>query len=196
MQAGRASRTEMPARGGSVATVERAILAGDAPDLAPWLLNKGLIVGSCWTRIVEVEAYTADDPASHSTRGMTRRNATMFGPPGHLYVYLIYGMYHCANVVTGAVGDGQAVLVRAVDPLVGHDEMRRRRRSGRGLADGPGKLCQALDLDRRHDGADLCDPNGPIRLVDLGIDPPRQPSSGPRIGISAGIDRPWRWWTD
>lgn len=185
-----------PAHRRSLPTLARTTLSADAPSLAPWLLNKGLAVGSCLGRIVEVEAYTSDDPASHSTRGMTRRNATMFGPPGHLYVYLIYGMYHCANVVTGHDGDGQAILVRAIDPLEGHARMRRRRGSGRGIADGPGKLCQALDLDRRHDGLDLCDPRGRVRLVDLGIDPPANPACGPRIGITAGLDRAWRWWTD
>lgn len=175
--------------------LDRSMLAGEAPDVAPQLLNRGLVVDGCIGRIVEVEAYTSDDPASHSRHGPTRRSATMFARPGLLYVYLIYGMYHCANVVTGAEGDGQAVLIRAVDPVAGQAVMRRRRQ-GRAIADGPGKLCQAFALDRRDDGSDLCSTASRVRLVDLGLDPPRHPSCGSRIGISAGSDRPWRWWID
>ncbi len=105
-------------------------------------------------RIIETEAYMSDDPASHSFRGPTPRTAVMFGPAGYLYVYRSYGIHWCANVVTGADGDGQAVLIRAVDPVEGADEMLRRR--GRlPLADGPGKLCQAFGLDGEDDGADL-----------------------------------------
>ena len=175
--------------------LDRSELAGWAPDVAPLLLNRGLVVDGCVGRIIEVEAYTSDDPASHSRRGPTRRSATMFARPGLLYVYVIYGLYHCANVVTGAEGDGQAVLFRAVDPVAGHAEMRRRRQ-GRTIADGPGKLCQAFAIDRTDDGLDLCSTTSRARLVDLGLDPPLQPSCGPRIGISAGLDRAWRWWID
>ena len=109
-------------------------------------------------RIVEVEAYRPDDPASHSFRGRTPRNAVMFGPAGHLYVYFTYGMHYCANVVTGAIGDGQAVLLRAVDAVGGHrrDARPAHGRADRSLADGPGKLCQAFGIDLRHDGLDLC----------------------------------------
>lgn len=141
-------------------------------------------------RIVETEAYTADDPASHSFRGLTPRNAVMFGPAAHLYVYLSYGVHRCANVVTGATGDGQAVLLRAVEPLEGIDVMRRRR--GRDpLANGPGKLCQALGIDLTDDGADLTD--GAILVVDDGTPPPTDPITGPRIGITRATDRPWRF---
>lgn len=118
----------------------------------------------------------------------------MFGRAGLLYVYLIYGMYHCANVVTGPEGDGQAVLIRAIEPLEGIDEMQHRRRHRRDLAGGPGKLCQALALDRSDDGTDLCSPISRVRLVELGLEPPDHPPCGPRIGITAGLDRPWRWW--
>ena len=175
--------------------VSRAVLAGDSPDVARQLLNKVLRVGPCAGRIVEVEAYTRDDPASHSFRGVTKRNGAMFGEPGHLYVYLIYGMHHCANVVTGREGDGQAVLLRALTPIDGVEEMTARRGRATKLADGPGTLCQALAIDRSFDGADLCatteDPR--IVLLDDGVPPPTDPLTGPRIGITRGVDVPWRF---
>ena len=163
--------------------------------MAPDLLHKVLVVGACAGRIVEVEAYRGDDPASHSFRGPTARTATMFGPAGHLYVYFTYGMHHCANVVTGADGDGQAVLLRAVVPVRGIDEMRGRRggRADRILADGPGKLCQAFGLDRGHDGVDLCAATSAISIADDGMSPPAAPLVSERIGISVGTDRQWRW---
>lgn len=170
------------------------MLGGDAPEVAPLLLGKLLRVGACTGRVVEVEAYTADDPASHSVRGRTPRNASMFGPAGTLYVYVSYGIHHCANIVTGAEGDGQAVLVRAVVPIEGIDEMRRRRGGvdDRRLADGPGKLCQAFGIDRDDDGADVCRPDGRIRLLDDGV-PVVEVVAGPRVGISRAVERPWRW---
>ena len=180
---------------GRAEPVQRSLLAGDAPDVAPRLLGKLLAVGACTGRIVEVEAYTADDPASHSHRGRTARNASMFGPPGTLYVYLSHGVHHCANVVTGAVGDGQAVLLRAVTPVTGLDEMRDRRGEvpDHRLTDGPGKLCQAFGVDRRHDGADLCALGGPVQLLDDGTPAPDHSIVGPRVGISRAVEVPWRW---
>ena len=172
--------------------VRRADLARDADVVAPLLLNKLLVAGECVGRIVEVEAYTALDPASHTFRGKTNRNAVMFGPAGHLYVYFTYGMHHCANIVTGTVGDGQAVLVRAVEPLAGIDVMVARRGRSRNVADGPGKLCQAFGIDIASNGVDLCRP-GPIGLFDDGVAPPAVPRSSVRIGISVGVDTPWRW---
>jgi len=172
--------------------VRRADLARDADLVAPFLLNKLLVSGECVGRIVEVEAYTSIDPASHSFRGMTNRNAVMFGPAGHLYVYFTYGMHHCANVVTGGVGDGQAVLLRAVEPLAGLDVMVARRGRSRNIADGPGKLCQAFAIDLSVNDADLCRP-GPIGLFDDGVAPPAVPAASLRIGISVGVDTPWRW---
>ena len=131
------------------------------------------MAGPCAGRIVEVEAYRSDDPASHSFRGPTARNAVMFGPAGHLYVYFTYGMHFCANVVAATEGDAQAVLLRAVQPLRGV-ELMRRRRGGRPdaiLTDGPAKLCQAFGIDRRQDGVDLCT-DDLLSVVDDGVAPP------------------------
>ena len=142
-------------------------------------------------RIIETEAYVSHDPASHSFRGRTARNAVMFGPGGQLYVYLSYGIHCCANVVTGIEGDGQAVLLRSIEPLDGIEEMLRRRRRSP-LANGPGKLCQALGIGLDDNGAGLCGP-GPIRLLDDGTQPPFEPIVGPRVGITKSVDTPWRF---
>ena len=127
--------------------------------LAPLLLNKLLVVADGRAgRIVEAEAYAGDDPASHAFRGRTARNATMFGPAGHLYVYFTYGMHWCANAVCGQDGEGTAVLLRALEPLAGLDLMwqaRPRARSERDLCSGPAKLTQALGIAGGADGADL-----------------------------------------
>lgn len=166
----------------------------DSPVVAPELLNKVFVVGDCRGRIVEVEAYRRDDPASHSYRGPTARNQVMFGPPGRLYVYFTYGMHHCANVVTGANGDAQAVLLRALVPLAGVERMQARRGAHVrpvDLTNGPGKLCQALGLDRSADGAALGDD---IRIVDDGVAPPTEPGVSTRVGIRVGVERPWRWY--
>jgi DNA-3-methyladenine glycosylase len=146
-------------------------------------------------RIVEVEAYRQDDPASHSHRGPTPRTAVMFGPAGRLYVYLSYGIHCCANVVTGPEGSGQALLLRAVRPVDGLPTMRARRRSSDDsrLADGPGKLCQAFGIGLQHRGIDLLDGRAPVRLVDDGTPPPEAPLIGPRVGISRAADVPWRF---
>ena len=172
----------------------RRWFARDATEVAPDLLNKVLVVGECSARITEVEAYVGDDPASHSFRGETTRNAVMFGAAGHLYVYFTYGMHHCANVVTGAVGDGQAVLLRAVQPLTGIEEMFRRRGRTTSLTDGPGKLCQALGIDLGANGVAL-DRRSGIWIADDGTPPPTSPRIGPRVGITKAAEMPWRWRT-
>jgi DNA-3-methyladenine glycosylase len=143
-------------------------------------------------RIVETEAYTRTDPASHSFNGMTARNAVMFGPPGRLYVYLSYGIHRCANVVTGADGDGQAVLLRAIVPTVGLATIRSRRRgrSDRDLANGPGKLCEALGIGLDDDGVDVT--ASAIRILDDGTRP-LDPIIGPRVGLAKAVDTPWRF---
>jgi DNA-3-methyladenine glycosylase len=161
------------------------------------LLNKVLRAGERAGRIVEVEAYAgATDPASHAFRGRTPRNATMFGPAGHLYVYFTYGMHHCANVVCGAPGTAEAVLVRALHPIDGLDEMHLARPAAVrtiDLCSGPAKLCEALGIDRSSDGLDLCAPDGPVRLLDDGTPPPDEPLVTTRIGIRVGTERPWRF---
>lgn len=140
---------------------------------------------------METEAYAPGDAASHSYRGRTARNATMFGPPGHLYVYRSYGVHWCANVVCEAEGVGAAVLLRALEPTVGIDAMRRRR----GVADlrilcaGPGRLTQALGLTGAHDGAALDKP--PFALLP-GLEKP-DVVAGPRVGISSATDLHWRY---
>lgn len=183
----------------------RAFYARHATEVAPDLLGKVLAVADGRSgRIVEVEAYGgAEDPASHAYRGMTARNAAMFGPPGHLYVYRSYGMHWCANVVTGTAGDGQAVLLRALEPLSGLGPMRaarwsrgQRRQVDDDLCRGPGRLSEALGIDRSHDGADLCAARPAVWVGDDGW-----PSGawhvggqGPRIGITKAADLPWRFW--
>lgn len=176
--------------------LSRSFFARDATVVAPELLHKLLVAGPCVGRIVEVEAYLHDDPASHAYRGPTPRNASMFRAGGHLYVYFTYGMHHCANVVTGDVGNGQAVLLRAVLPLVGLEFVRARRPRARrdvDLTNGPGKLCQAFALDRTHDGIDLCAADAAVWIGDDGTPPPVRPRITPRIGIRRGVELPWRW---
>jgi DNA-3-methyladenine glycosylase len=163
-----------------------SFFARDATRVAPELLNKVFAAGGCRGRIVEVEAYTSDDPASHCYRGPTTRNAVMFGPPGRLYVYVSYGLHHCVNIVTGPPGDGQAVLLRAAEPLDGVPLMRRRRGRTTGLADGPGKLGQAFGLT-------LADNGVPAAVFDDGVAPPSDPLIGPRVGISRAVDWPRRY---
>jgi DNA-3-methyladenine glycosylase len=169
----------------------------DSRVVAPELLQKVLVVGPCRGRIVEVEAYAGgEDPASHAYRGRTARNATMFEGAGRLYVYFTYGMHWCANVVTGAEGVGQAVLLRAVMPLAGLDEMRARRpaaRTDRDLCRGPARLCQALAITGDDDGTDLVR-DARIWLGDDGHAPPSEPGVSRRIGLSKGTEPPWRWY--
>jgi DNA-3-methyladenine glycosylase len=175
----------------------RDFYARDSRVVARELLNKVLVHGERAGRIVEVEAYRGEhDPGSHAYRGMTQRNATMFGPGGHLYVYFTYGMHWCANAVCGDEGEGTAVLLRALAPVDGIEEMREARiRAKRDvdLCSGPAKLCQALSLDKEFDGADLVTGDRGIVIVDDGTPPPRRPVRTRRIGLSAGADLEYRW---
>jgi DNA-3-methyladenine glycosylase len=149
-------------------------------------------------RIVEVEAYRgAEDPASHAYRGLTARNAVMFGLAGHAYVYFTYGMHHCLNIVTGSEGVASAVLVRALEPVEGLETMREHRgiEAVERLARGPGCVTQALGLDRRHNGIDMV--RGPLYVAAV---PPRRHgfalATGPRIGIRLARTRPWRFFLE
>jgi DNA-3-methyladenine glycosylase len=175
----------------------RSFYRRDPRVVAPELLGKVLVRGATTARIVEVEAYCgSEDPGSHAFRGMTKRNATMFGPPGRLYVYFTYGMHWCANAVCGDEGEGIAVLLRAAAPLSGLDEMRERRvvsRTDRDLLRGPARLCQAFALDGTFDGADLPTADRGVTIVDDGTPPPEHPAVSVRIGLSSGAELPWRW---
>ena len=170
----------------------RSFYDRDALDVAPELLNKVLVrTGDgprLAARIVEVEAYRgADDPGSHAFRRQTARNVTMFGRPGHLYVYFSYGNHWCMNAVCGPGREPHAVLLRAAAPLAGIDAMRERRvaaRRDRDLCAGPGRLGQAFAVDRSDDGLDLV--RGPLRIVDDGVAPPKRPGVSRRVGLGAG----------
>ncbi|MBV9286136.1 MAG: DNA-3-methyladenine glycosylase [Acidimicrobiia bacterium] len=172
----------------------------DSRELGPLLLNKVLVHGARSVRLVEVEAYAGDeDPGSHAYRGLRPRNATMFGPPGHLYVYRSYGIHWCANVVCGDEGWASAVLLRGATPLTGIDEMYASRpgiNRERDLAAGPGRLCQALVIDGSFDGTDIVDGSDGVRLYDDGTPPPDDPGVSVRIGLSPGKgdEAPWRYY--
>ena len=184
---------------------DRAWFEAPSAEVAPRLLNKVLVSGPCAGRIVEVEAYAGEsDPASHGYRGITPRTEVMFGPPGVLYVYFTYGMHWCANVVADSDGECGAVLIRAVEPLSGLDQIRTRRNSptrrrplaDRDLCNGPAKLCQALGIDGDHDGVDLVHPAAAVSIHDDGVAPPTRPGVSGRIGLSVATEVPWRWFVE
>ncbi|MDB5664146.1 DNA-3-methyladenine glycosylase [Cypionkella sp.] len=158
----------------------------DAVSLARALIGGCLIVRGAGGTIIETEAYTQDDPASHSHRGQTARNAAMFGPSGHLYVYRSYGIHLCLNVVARP---GEAVLIRAIKPEIGVDLMRTRRNSAL-LCAGPGRVSQALGIQMDDNGAAFDGIEFSLWLPDI---PPAIILSGPRIGISRGMESPWRF---
>ena len=208
--------------------VSRDFLARHAAEVAPELLGCVLehetAAGLVAVELTEVEAYGGQaDPASHAYRGMTRRNAVMFGPPGHAYVYFTYGMHFCVNIVCLGEGSVSAVLLRAGAVIEG-ENLARVRRSKRGpggarnqetspqartqqphqaplawrdLARGPARLCQALDIDRSLDGADVCVASSPLRLRPGSADPAgnaRKIVAGPRVGVALAAEVPWRFW--
>ena len=182
----------------AVRPLPRAFFERDPRAVAPELLNKILVRDDGRAgRIIEVEAYCgAEDPAAHTFRGPTRRNRTMFGPAGHMYVYFTYGMHWCCNTVCGLEGQGWGVLLRAIAPIAGIDRMRDARggtRSDRELANGPAKLAQAMGIDGSFDGADLVLGDRGVRVGTDGMAPPATPRTGPRVGISRAKDFPWRW---
>jgi DNA-3-methyladenine glycosylase len=176
----------------------RSFYARDAITVARDLLGLVLVSdlgGRVSGRIVEVEAYGGEsDPASHARPGRTPRNASMYGPPGHAYVYFTYGMHHCANVVVERIGSPSAVLIRALEPRTGLFRMARRRQTAdpRRLTNGPGNLAESLGLDRAHDGADLT--RGPVWISSLRpVVAGERIAASRRIGIRQAIERPWRF---
>ncbi|PZG00387.1 DNA-3-methyladenine glycosylase [Micromonospora deserti] len=175
------------------------LLAGPVLPAARGLLGCRLTAGGVTVRVTEVEAYagTAGDPASHAHRGRTPRNAVMFGPSGHAYVYFTYGMHWCMNVVTGPDGEASAVLLRAGEVVDGLAEARLRRpavRRDTDLARGPARLCAALGIDRTSYGRYLLD-DGPVRLRPAGAPVPEDAvAAGPRVGVTGAHDVPWRFW--
>jgi DNA-3-methyladenine glycosylase len=178
----------------------RSFFARPATEVAPELLGRvlarrledGRVLRG---RIVEAEAYEPGDPASHGSRRRTAFNDAMFGPPGRLYVYFTYGNHWMANVVTRRDGEPSAVLLRALEPLEGLDDMRRRRGRERPteLCAGPGRLCQAMGIDRELNMDDLVrgsrvwlEPGSPVAHGDV--------ARGIRVGVSVGVEREWRFW--
>ncbi len=174
-----------------------------APALLGHLLLRRTARGFCGGPIVETEGYIRGDAAAHSYVGLTNRNRVMWGPPGHGYVYFIYGNHYCFNAVCLPPGDAEAVLIRAVEPIVGLEMLRSHRHVSKDiqLTNGPGKLCAAMDIDRSLDGADLCDPDSPVIIA-------RNPDlksfladRGPvvtttRIGITKAAALPLRFFLD
>ena len=190
-----------------------------APDLLGCVLEHETADGLVAVELTEVEAYAGrSDPASHAYRGKTARNAVMFGPPGHAYVYFTYGMHFCVNVVClGKEGSASAVLLRAGRVIAGEELACARRTRGttaiapRDLARGPARLCQALGIDRSQNGADMVSAGSPLRMLSGAGNParsallasgdghpatPRRIVTGPRVGVSSAAEIPWRFWYD
>lgn len=189
-------------RQGSVGLLDRSELAVDVLPAAERLLGCVLEAdtpeGVVAVRLVEVEAYRGrDDPASHSYRGRTPRNAVMFGPAGHLYVYFVYGLHFCANVTCLDDGEAGAVLLRAGEVLTDPGVARVRRPTARkdaDLARGPARLASLLGLGRDDNGLDVTDPSSRVRLVAGDPLPASAIRTGPRVGVASAADLPWRYW--
>jgi len=180
---------------GNSSVLKRSFYARPAAEVARDCLGKILVHGATAGRIVETEAYLGvGDRAAHAWRGLTSRTRVLFGPPGHAYVYFIYGMYECLNFVSEEEGMAGCVLIRALEPLAGIAVMRRRRvaaRSIEDLASGPGKLTLAMGITRKLNAADLT--RGPLQVRRPKDEPPFQALTTPRIGISHNADWPLRF---
>jgi DNA-3-methyladenine glycosylase len=172
-------------------TLDRDFFARSVHSVAPDLIGVTLLLEGVGGPIVEVEAYDHEDPAAHSYRGRTDRNASMFGPPGHAYVYRSYGIHWCLNFVCDQEGSASAVLIRALEPRFGIDTMRARREldDPRLLCAGPGRLCQALGISRAHDGLAL--DRAPFELRPREEEP--KLAVGPRVGITKAAEQQWRY---
>ena len=171
--------------------LSRPFFARSVHEVAPDLVGCTLLVDGVGGRIVEVEAYDQHDPAAHGYRGETPRNRSMFGPPGHAYVYRSYGIHWCLNLVCEEAGVASAVLLRALEPTHGIEVMRERRGVGdvRLLCSGPGRLCQALGVTREHDALPLDQPPFAVFETDGDV----EVVAGPRIGITRAAELPWRY---
>jgi DNA-3-methyladenine glycosylase len=174
-----------------LSALTRGFFARSVHEVAPELIGCTLFVKGVGGRIVEVEAYAPDDPASHGFRGPTARNRAMFGPAGHAYVYRSYGVHWCLNLVCAGEGVAEAVLVRALEPTSGVERMRERRGlvAERLLCAGPGRVCQALAIGGEHDGMPLDRPPFELRPAEQPVEVGR----GPRVGITRAAELPWRY---
>ncbi|MBD8658149.1 DNA-3-methyladenine glycosylase [Oxalobacteraceae sp. CFBP 13730] len=172
-------------------TIAGIDFSADAATVARQLIGVTVLLDGVGGRIVETEAYDREDPASHAFAGETERNASMFGPPAHAYVYRSYGIHWCLNFVCREAGHGAGVLIRALEPVAGLDAMRARRDvlDERALCSGPGKLCQALGVTRAHDGMALAGASFALLPAEAGL----VVVEGIRIGISKAVDVPWRF---
>jgi DNA-3-methyladenine glycosylase len=182
----------------------RGFYEASAREVAPRLLGHWLIrrtaSGFCGGPIVETEAYLRDDPACHAAPGLTARNSVMFGPPGHAYVYFIYGVHYCVNAVCCPPGTGEAVLVRAIEGTVGVDILKQNRRASSvsHLTSGPGKLCEAMKIDRALNGSDLCGAESELLIARNSSLKEFLEQRGPviatrRIGLTKAADLPLRF---
>ena len=175
----------------AISTIAGIDFSADAATVARQLIGVTVLLDGVGGRIVETEAYDREDPASHAFAGETERNASMFGPPAHAYVYRSYGIHWCLNFVCREAGHGAGVLIRALEPVAGLDIMRARRDAldERALCSGPGKLCQALGVTRAHDGMALAGAPFALLPAEEGL----VVVEGIRIGISKAVDVPWRF---
>src|SRR5256885_6787526 len=181
------------------APMDRAFYDRPVLEVARDLLGMVVVHENTALRLTEVEAYAGDrDPASHAYRGRTARNAVMFGPGGHAYVYFTYGMHFCMNLVCGPVGAAAAVLLRAGEVVGGveHARLKRPGATDRDLAPGPARLTKALGVDRALDGVDVTRRDSPLRVLRGDVVDEDAVRRGPRVGVNAAAEQPWRLWID